>query len=197
MTRRGIPLIAARHLQEAIIGLTLMYGAEVRGEGKRAWRGFSRRLLTEYQWRHWGCFPQHQLPSSRPREDRCRRSPGWPRDRPFAMRLATTRDSPHHDIIRVQTTLGRRCRQALYVASARGLDIIERSRVGQGLVFPRKVHIHPPVRNEKDEEKEKRIAEAVDEARVFKRCPDTMWTDGSKMSQGEVGGGVAWYESRQ
>ena len=33
VTRHGVPPIAARHLQEAIIGSTLMYGAEV------AWRG--------------------------------------------------------------------------------------------------------------------------------------------------------------
>ena len=63
----------------------------------------------------------------------------------------------------------RRYREALGVGSVWGLVTIERSGVGQGLVFPGEVHTTPPVRNESDEEIEKSIAEAVDEARVFER----------------------------
>ena len=42
MPRHGVPPIAARHLQEAIISLTLMHGSEV------TWRG-QRKMETMFQ----------------------------------------------------------------------------------------------------------------------------------------------------
>lgn len=41
------------------------------------------------------------------------------------------------------------------------------------------------------------IAGAVEEAGAFGNGTDTIWTDGSKTSQGGVGGGVTWYEDRE
>lgn len=38
------------------------------------------------------------------------------------------------------------------------------------------------------------IEEAAREAQKYERCLDTVWTDGSKLSQGGVGGAVAWYK---
>ena len=52
------------------------------------------------------------------------------------MRLAKTEEPPQHDIIREQTALGRRFREALGIRSARDLDMVEPSRVSHGRAFP-------------------------------------------------------------
>ena len=62
--------------------------------------------------------------------------------------------------------------------------------VSQGGVFPGRVEI-PPLDSGK--EKEMRVQAAMESARLQERDPDTIWTDGSRLASGGVGGGVTWY----
>ena len=50
VNRHGVHPISARHLQEAIIGLTLMYGAEVTWRGQAGMADSSQRTLNRVSW---------------------------------------------------------------------------------------------------------------------------------------------------
>ena len=60
------------------------------------------------------------------------------------------------------------------------------------LSFPGIVHLPPAAGGE--EEEEERTGRAVREAQEYGRDLNTVWTNGSRLDSGGVGGAVAWYE---
>lgn len=106
----------------------------------------------------------------------------------FATRLASAPQGPHRDIFYGRTGIGERLREALGQAA---VGTVKRSTLSQGRAFPGTVDIPPAVSGE---DKKKMIEAAVEEARGFERDPDTIWTDGSRLASGGVGGAIAWYE---
>lgn len=111
----------------------------------------------------------------------------------FATKLASVQSGPHSNIVRGQTTGGKRPGRAL--GPIADIEGVEKSVLGQGRTFPG-VYIPPLVLKGKEEEKERRIEKTAEEARKFDRDVYTIWTDGSRIDpQGEgLGGVVAWYE---
>ena len=62
----------------------------------------------------------------------------------------------------------------------------------RGLVFPGGVVI--PVERIGKEEKEKNVRQAMEEANKTSKDTDTIWTDGSRLEEGKVGAGIAWFD---
>lgn len=74
------------------------------------------------------------------------------------------------------------------------MGTVERSTIGQGRTFPGELRIPPAVTDEDEDQKKKKVENAVKEAQQFCRDPNTIWTDGSRLVNGGVGGAIAWYE---
>ena len=71
---------------------------------------------------------------------------------------------------------------------------IESSTINRSMCFPGVVVIPLAKKNEEDEEKERLIEEAMRQATSQGEDQDMIWTDGSRLGNGRVGVGVAWYE---
>ena len=69
---------------------------------------------------------------------------------------------------------------------------VERVGFSRGLVFPGEVVV--PAERRGGEDKEEGTRHAVDEARKMSGDMDTIWTDGSRLENGRVGAGIAWFE---
>lgn len=78
-----------------------------------------------------------------------------------------------------------------------GLEVgnqdVEVSGISMGRPFPGVVEL-PPASWRDKEEKEAYVEAAIGEATRKGRDPDTIWTYGSRLEGGGVGGGAAWYE---
>ena len=113
------------------------------------------------------------------------------RQEAFAIRPASTTPGPHTELLRAKTGLGQRVGRL--VGPEGGVQKVEASRVGLGRSFPGDVTLEIPPAWKK-EEKEERAREAMEEAIKKELDPNTIWTDGSRLDNGTVGAGVAWYE---
>lgn len=100
------------------------------------------------------------------------------RQESFAVRLASTVSGPHTHLLRATSGLGQRISRM--VPEAVGHEV-EGIRVSLGRSCP-------------GEEKEKGIETSIRQAMEKERDPYTIWTDGSRLDDGRVGAGVAWYE---
>ena len=195
MTRHGVPPIAARHLQEAIVGSTLMYRSEVSWRDPRGAERTFQKSTNRMARASLGVLSSTPIAflqaegGSLPARARLEK-----RKTSFTIRLASALGGPHAALVRGgpgRSGLGGRLRERLGSAAAVRATI-ERSATGQGRTFPGLVVV-PPVLT--GEEKERRLELAVEEAKLYERDPDTVWTDGSRLGSVGVGGGVAWYEA--
>ena len=57
VARHGVPLLAARHLQEAIVGSTLMYGSEITWRGQASMRKDFQRIINRMSRTTLGVLP--------------------------------------------------------------------------------------------------------------------------------------------
>ena len=110
------------------------------------------------------------------------------RQEAFAIRLAS-RDGLQGQLLRVRTGLGSRLKNM--VGIGRGEEV-EQVGCSRGLVFPGVVFL--PGEDRGNEEKEEVARQAMIEANAMKENVDTVWTDGSRLENGRVGVGMAWYE---
>ena len=69
---------------------------------------------------------------------------------------------------------------------------VEQVRCSRGLVFPGEVALPRECRGK--EEREEMARQAMTEAEAMRNDVDTIWTDGSRLEDGRVGVGMAWYE---
>lgn len=139
MTRHGVPPLAARHLQEAIIGSTLMYGSEVTWRGQKSMSGTFQRIINRVSRATMGVLASTPVVflqaegGSMPAAARLDR-----RQEAFAIRLASSSRRPHEDLLRSEIGLGSRLRRAVPEAEGGG---VERVRLGRGLIFPGEVAV--------------------------------------------------------
>ena len=188
--RHGVPPLAARHLQEAIIGSTLMYESEVTWRGQRGMGRTFQRSINRMSRATLGVLPSTPVAflqaegGSIPATARLNR-----RQEAFAIRLSSTSGEPHGSLLRSRVGLGARLRGAVPEAERGG---VERVGFSRGLVFPGEVVV--PAEGRRSEDKEEGTKHAVDEARKMSGDMDTIWTDGSRLENGRVGAGIAWFE---
>ena len=110
---RGSPL-AARHLQEAIVGSTLMYGSEIAWRGRRVLGRAFQKNINRMSRSSLGVLSSTPVAflqaegGSTPAVARLDR-----RQEAFAIKLASTTTGPHTGLIRATTGLGRRLGEML------------------------------------------------------------------------------------
>ena len=75
--------------------------------------------------------------------------------------------------------------------AAHSVAAVEKRVASQGRVFPGPVEVPPVFRGE---EKDNMIKAAMAETDRWEQDRDVLWTDGSRLDSGGVGGGVTWYE---
>lgn len=138
VTRHGVPSIAARHLKDAIVGSTLMYGAEVTWRGQVGMRKTFQKSINRMTRASLGALPSTLVTflqtegGSLPALARLEKRQG-----DFAIRLASAPDGLHLDILRGWTRIGERLLEAL------GPEVgkVEKIAISQGRVFPGSVEI--------------------------------------------------------
>lgn len=111
------------------------------------------------------------------------------RQEAFAVRLASRSEGPHGRLLQSRVGLGLRLREAIPEAEG---GRVEQVRCSRGLVFPKVAII--PVEHREKEEKEDGVKKAMDEASGMSEDTDTIWTEGSKLEDGRVGAGIAWFD---
>ena len=187
--RHGVPPLSARHLQEAIVGSTLMYGSEVVWRGQRSMCQAFQRSINRMTRATLGVPPSTPVAflqaegGSIPAEARLDG-----RQEAFAVRLAS-REGQQGRLLQAGTGLGSRLRSAV---GTENIEEVEQVGCGRGLVFPGVVAV--PKEGRGSEEKEELARQAMTEANIRNRDLNTIWTDGSRLEDGRVGAGMAWYE---
>ena len=188
-------VLAARHLQEAIVGSTLMYGSEIAWRGQASMSRAFQRSINRMSRSSLGVLSSTPVTflqaegGSLPAKGRLDR-----RQEAFAIRLASTTPGPHTSLLRgtPSSGLGQRIRGLI------GQDIlgqrVEVSRISASMSFPGGIELPPVWRKEEKEEREEGVRAAMEKAKEKEQGPDTIWTGGSKLEGGGVGAGVAWYE---
>lgn len=111
------------------------------------------------------------------------------RQEAFAIRLASRSEGPHGRLLQSRVGLGLRLKEAIPEAERGRVEQINGSK---GLVFPGGVDI--PGEHVGKEEKEEGVSLAVEEAKKMSEDMDTIWTDGSRLEEGKVGAGIAWFD---
>ena len=107
------------------------------------------------------------------------------RQEAFAIRLAARRE-PVDGLLEAGTGLGKRLREMTELGS-------EQVRCSRGMFFPGIIEVPTICYNDEDRRTASRDAE--EEARAMGE-DITIWTDGSRLEDGRVGAGVAWYENQ-
>ena len=196
MRRNGVPPLSARHLQEAIVGSTAMYGVEVTWRGQRFMTDEIQKTInrmTRASLGVLGSTPVSFLQSmggSMPAETRLQF-----RQACYAGRLASSESADIRDITRGDGELARRLRSTISSAGARdtgGADmVVERTFTPRGLRFPGLVEVPRAVVGE--DEKKQRSDEAARFASGFAEAEHAYWTDGSAYPGGVAAGAVVTY----
>ena len=168
--RNGVPPLSARHLQEAIVGSTFMYGTEVTWRGQRFMTDKIQKTINRMTSASLGVLrstPVSFLQSvggSMPAETRLRF-----RQACYAGRLAGSESSEIQDITRGNGELAQRLRSAISRTRPQGTGeasiVVERTFTPGGLRFPGLIETPSVVNGE--EEKEQRKKEAVRFANDF------------------------------
>ena len=188
VTRHGVPPLSARHLQEAIVGSTMMYGAEVTWRGQKSMGKAFQIGINRMTRATLGVLPSTPVAflqaegGSVPAVARLQA-----RQEAFAVRLAS-RDEPADGLLEAGTGLGKRLREMTEGEA-------EKVRCSRGMVFPGVIAIPAVCYNDEDRRRVARDAE--EEARSMEGDIDTIWTDGSRLDDGRVGAGVAWFEDHR
>lgn len=110
VARHGVPPLSARHLQEAIVGSTLMYGSEVAWRGQKGMCRTFQKSINRMSKATLGALPSTTVAflqaegRSVPVEARLNG-----RQEAFAIRLAS-RDGPQERLLNVRAGLGSRLR---------------------------------------------------------------------------------------
>lgn len=134
VTRHGVPPISARHLQEAIVGSTFMYGSEVTWRGQRGMESSFQRSINRMA-RSLGVLPSTPVAflqaegGSLPAQARLQK-----RQSAFAIRLASAQEGSHRGIICGKTGLGKRLQESL--GSGVKAREVEKVVPSGGRVFP-------------------------------------------------------------
>ena len=196
MRRNGVPPLSARHLQEAIVGSTLMYGSEVTWRGQRFMTDSIQRAINRMTRSSLGTListPVHFLQSvggSMPAMARLQF-----RQACYAGRLAGSEASEIRDITTGDGELARRLRSTLCgeegACPAQVDNMVERIHGSRGLRFPGLVDI-PRATSDKEEGEQQRDR-ARDFASGFMETENTFWTDGSAYPGGVAAGAVVTY----
>ena len=192
VARHGVPPLSARHLQEAIVGSTLMFGAEVTWRGQKGMRDTFQVGINRMSRATLGVLPSTPVSflqaegGSVPAEVRLRG-----RQEAFANRLATRREG-RDGLLQMKVGLGMRLRNIIEEGGDGGVEGVEETRHSRGLSFPGVVAIPAIDYDEKDKVE---IAKAgKEEAEAMGKDMNTIWTDGSRQRDGRVGVGIAWLE---
>ena len=192
VARHGVPPLSARHLQEAIVGATMMYGAEVTWRGQKSMSRTFQVGINRIARATLGVLPSTPvafLQAKGGSVPAVARLDG--RQEAFAIRLAS-RDEPTDGLLKAGTGLGKRLREVTESKGGGREGGVEQVRCSRGLVFPGLIAV-PAVRHDKRDRK--MVAEAArEDAMAMERDTDTIWTDGSRLEDGKVGVGVAWFE---
>ena len=98
------------------------------------------------------------------------------------------RREPADGLLEAGTGLGRRLREMTEPGT-------EQVRCSRGMVFPGIIAVPAVCYSDKDRRTASRDAEK--EARAMGEDTNTIWTDGSRLDDGRVGAGVAWYENQE
>ena len=196
MRRNGVPPLSARHLQEAIVGSTLMYGSEVTWRGQKFMTDSIQRAInrmTRSSLGTLGSTPVHFLQTmggSMPAESRLQF-----RQSCYAGRLASSEASEIRDITTGDGELARRLRSTLCdgegVCPTRVDNMVERVRGPRGLRFPGLVDIPQAASDKEEGERQRERARVF--ASGFTETEHTFWTDGSAYPGGVAAGAVVTY----
>ena len=197
MRRNGVPPLSARHLQEAIVGSTVMYGTEVTWKGQGFMRDSIQRTINRMSRASLGVLRSTPIPfleamgGSMPAEARLQAC--------YAGRLAGSESAGIRDITTGDGDLARRLRASVLddgVQSPARLDtIVERAYPPRGRRLPGLISIPPTTAG--DEDRQERINKAVSFARDFETDGRTFWTDGSAFPGGVAAGAVVTYLEEQ
>ena len=185
VARHGVPPLSARHLQEAIVCSTMMYGAEVTWRGQKSMSSAFQRGINRVTRATLGVFPSTPVAflqaegGSVPATARLQG-----RQEAFATRLAAKKE-PADGLLEAGTGLGKRLRDMTEQGT-------EKIRASRGMVFPGVIAVPAICYN--DEDRKIATRDAEEEATTMEGDVNTIWTDGSRLEDGKVGAGVAWYE---
>lgn len=193
MRRNGVPPLSARHLQEAIIGSTLMYGSEVTWRGQGSMRDDVQRaisLMSRSSMDVFGSTPVGFLEAaggSMPAEPRLDMRQAVYANRVMSSELPDTRR-----VASGNTSLERRLREASRPEEGGQSSFeVERESAPRGLRFPGSIVIPGIVTGE--EEKKQRNEAAIEAAQPFRTDPRAFWTDGSAVPGGTGAGAIVGF----
>ena len=113
------------------------------------------------------------------------------RQEAFAIRLAS-KEEPADGLLRTATGLGSRLGGMIDGGGKGVVRRIEQVGCGRGLSFPGEIVIPAEYRGKR--ETKEAIEAAVARANDMETDTGTIWTDGSKLEDGRVGVGMAWFE---
>ena len=196
MRRNGVPPLSARHLQEAIVGSTLMYGSEITWRGQRHMSSSIQRSINRMTRSALGTLKSTPVSflqasgGSMPAEARLQF-----RQACYAGRLASSESADIRNITVGDGELAHRLRAALVGSEvpcpARVDNMVERTLAPRGLRFPGRIEVPPPVSGE--EERIQLNAKARDFASDYEEAEHTFWTDGSAYPGGVAAGAVVTF----
>ena len=201
MRRNGVPPLSARHLQEAIVGSTLMYGTEVTWRGQRFTQDSIQKAINRMSRASLGVLPTtpvaflESVGGSMPAGPRLQL-----RQASYAARVMSSETEEIRDIARGGGDLAARLRTSVQGDNDQGpigrVTMIERTSPPRGRRFPGQICI--PTTTPGEEAKKERMDRAIAHAKGFTADSRTFWTDGSALAGG-VGAGavVGFMESRK
>ena len=200
MRRNGVPPLSARHLQEAIVGSTLMYGTEVTWKGQSFMKDSIQKAINRMSRASLGVMRSTPISFL---ESVGGSMPAGPRlqfrQACYAGRVASSESEKIRDITAGGGELAQRLRASIPGGETQdqsGLDIIvERTFPPGGRRFPGSVHI--PSTEPGDDKKQERIEKAVLFAKNFEASDTAYWTDGSAFPGGIAAGAVATFVKKR
>ena len=193
MRRNGVPPLSARHLQEAIVGSTLMYGSEVTWRGQRFMTDSIQKAINRMTRASLGVLKStpvaflQSMGGSMPAEARLQF-----RQACYAGRLAGSESASIRQITAGEGELARTLRGSLGgnedFCPARIDTIVERTLRPSGMRFPGVIDIPQQVKGEVEREQQR--VRAIKFAEDFIETEHTFWTDGSAYQDGVAAGAI-------
>ena len=178
--RNGVPPISARHLQEAIISSTILYGSEVTYRGQATLEKSVQKSINRTARSTLGVMQSTPVcllmenAGSMPAAPRLRA-----RQKAFAVRMASSDSAEIRKVAEQRGPVSERIRD---LAREQGIGVargqagrVERTGAPGGLFFPGEITV--PSSTPTDTEKEKRNHEALEQAERYREDPHMLWTD--------------------
>ena len=196
MRRNDVPPLSARHLQEAIVGSTLMYGTEVTWQGQGFMQDSIQKAINRMMRSSLGVLRSTpvafleaiggSMPAG-PRPDM--------RQASYAGRVMGAESEGIRAIGKGRGALAGGLRESLRGTIDPDLPSettrLEVTSPLMGLRFPGQIRIPEAVSGE--QEKIERIRKAIDFAKDFESDPRSFWTDGSALPGGVGAGAVVGF----